>query len=669
MDKSYTEEAFPILDTVVGNPPYTRQEELERYIPNYKSKLEKILQKDWGRKFDLGKRSSIYAHFFIHGVRFLKENGRFGYVTSNSWLDVDYGKYLQEFFLKNTRIIAIIESKVERWFEDADINTVITILERCKNEKERNKNIIKFVQLKVPLKDLILSADNEEERWKVIEKLVNFIEKTNTLHDDTKLRIYPKNQNDLWDEGFDEEKEQYVGSKWEKYVRAPDIFFKTLEKGKDLFVPLKRKIADVKRGFTTGVNEFFYITDEQIKEWKLEKEFWMHKNNGKWVPNYVVKSPKEISSIYVIPEGLKYCVLLINKDKKELKGTNVLKYIQWGEEQGFDKRPTCKSRNRWYELPVLPTADILFRQFFDVTFNFPLQQDNYLTDHTFYYLCLKDRKYSKAVVAILNSTFYTMIVEIFGRTVMGQGVLITYGPEMKPIPMILPSAINKKQIQELEKALDSISKRPIKSVFEEIAAKAPDEVSLDKIKSDRRKLDKIVMGDILGLTEQEQLEVYKTVIDLVKSRKEKAKSVENTHKSKDVDINALAESILKEIDTSALKFPGNYINGYETINLKVPKGEPKIISDLSGIFVEVDGSRIDCKSKEEACFIYYCTKNKKDICKIPKDKKVLKQIVKEYSVIYDIFIKTLNQNLESLIHDRKIRGKVEDKILKKAFDE
>ena len=67
-------------------------------------------------------------------------------------------------------------------------------------------------------------------------------------------------------------------------------------------------------------------------------------------------------------------------------------------------------------------------------------------------------------------------------------------------------------------------KIPAKSVFKEIAPSL-EEVSFEKVKADRLELDKIVLRDILGLSEKEHLEVYQAVIDLVKSRLEKAKSV------------------------------------------------------------------------------------------------------------------------------------------------
>ena len=89
------------------------------------------------------------------------------------------------------------------------------------------------------------------------------------------MRIFVVEQRKLWEEGFDADAEKYVGSKWGKYLRAPSIFFKILEKGKDLFVPLNA-VAEVRFGIKTGANEFFYLTEEQIKAWGIEREFWMH---------------------------------------------------------------------------------------------------------------------------------------------------------------------------------------------------------------------------------------------------------------------------------------------------------------------------------------------------------------------------------------------------------
>ena len=199
-------------------------------------------------------------------------------------------------------------------------------------------------------------------------------------------------------------------------------------------MPLKQ-IADVRRGFTTGANEFFYLTEEEIKRHKIEKEFWMHQDGrGNWIPNHVIKSPRECRSIIVNVQDLKYRVLMIHKDKEHLKGTNVLKYILQGERKGFHQRPTCASRRRWYDLEEI-TAPILSRRFVDCDFGFILNSKNVLVGDTFFVINPFQREYSQVLNSILNSTLYSFLIELYGRTSMGEGVLLIYGPEIKPLPV------------------------------------------------------------------------------------------------------------------------------------------------------------------------------------------------------------------------------------------
>ncbi|MFQ6055887.1 MAG: class I SAM-dependent DNA methyltransferase, partial [Methanosarcinales archaeon] len=411
---------IPLVDAVITNPPYTRQEEMESSIfpEGYRTKLQNLVKKEWN--FKVGKRSSIYSYFFFHCAKFLKNKGRLGLITSNAWLDVDYGKYLQRFFLQNFKIIAIIESKVERWFEDADINTAITILEKC--EKERDDNLVKFVQLKKPLKEFIKATDNENARWESIEKFIGIIYEQNEYYEDNRIRIYPKKQSDLWKEGLEENRE-YSGSKWGKYLRAPEIFFKILEKGKELFVPLK-EVAEVRRGFTTGANEFFYLTEDNIKQWGIEEDFLKP----------VIKSPRECESILINPKDLKYKVLIVPKDKEELQGTKVLKYIEWGEEQGFHNRPTCKSRKRWYDLGIRDASDILYPYIIGYEPIKFLNSNEIFCSDNIHEIYLRNKNNLKYICGILNSTPFLLLAEESGRVMLGIYKIQTY--ELKNFPIL-----------------------------------------------------------------------------------------------------------------------------------------------------------------------------------------------------------------------------------------
>lgn len=541
------------FDAIVGNPPYTRQEEISEIAPDvaaYKETLIENALKFNNKPFaDISKRAGIHAYFFVHATKFLKEGGRFGFIVSNSWMDADYGRGLQEFLLQHYKIVAVIESKVERWFEEADVNTCIVILEKCSDEQERENNPVRFVYLKKRLRDFIPAAQNiwakQLERLQAIEQLRRTILFHMEVYENDELRIYPRSQKELWTEGFDAEKEKYVGAKWGKYLRAPEIFFKILARGKDKLIPLN-EAADVKRGFTTGANEFFYITEEELKRRKIEKAFWMHKDaEGKWIPNYVVKSPRECGTIKIDPKNLKFRVLLIPKNKKTLKTKEVLKYVEAAEERGLSKRPTCQNREIWYDLGE--------RKFGDAAWIYVIN-DRYITfentepkvylDCELFDIYFKDKTKAAGLLAYLNSSIIALFSEIGGRTGLGQGALKTQVYEVKRLLVPNPEIFKRQNLRRIKTAFDKLTKRPIESILNEINAQSPNEVALEKVKPDRRELDKIIMGDILGLTDAEQLEVYRAVVDMVRSRLDKAKSVGKQTKRRGTPLgDAMAENV------------------------------------------------------------------------------------------------------------------------------
>jgi len=628
------------FDCVVGNPPYTRQEEMPEIAPEIKEYKEGIIDKalkdNTGKKIaEISKRAGIHAYFFIHGMKFLREGGRFGFIVSNSWLDVDYGKGLQEFFLHNYKITAIIESKVERWFEEADVNTCIVILEKCKDKKERNENMVRFVYLFKPLSYFIPPAQEmwqkQIERLNEVDKLVKTILAHSEFYQNEELRIFPKSQKELWEEGFDKDTGKYLGAKWGKYLRAPEIFFKILERGKGKLVPLK-EIAEVRFGIKTGANEFFYLTEEEIKRRGIEKEFWMHQDEkGNWVPNYIIKSPRECKSIVVKPEDLKYRVLMIHKDKKDLKGTNVLRYIREGESKGYHLRPTCASRRRWYDLGEREFSDGFWMMTIRDRHISYLNSPKLFVDARLYDIYVKD--HPNLIIALLNSTTTILLIEILSRSYGGGGGPIDVKVyEVDRIPMLLASNIPNALLQNIEMALNNLSKTQMGTVFSELGASCPEDVSLSKVKSDRRELDKIVMGEILGLTDEEQLEVYRAVVDLVKSRIEKARSFGKRQKIKEgIDIDLLVKTVMDKLGDDTLgRFYREKILPHKPLRTKrLPKvsGEVKLEQELFGWRLSSGREHVDCTSEMEARYLKVWLEAGLDNIKIPKDEGYLEEIV------------------------------------------
>lgn len=406
------------FDAIVGNPPYTRQEEIAELAledVEYKENLIEGAVKIGGKKIaDLSKRAGIHAFFFVHGWKFLREGGKFGFIVSNSWLDTDYGRGLQEFFLKNYKIVAIIESKIERWFAEADVNTCIVILEKCSNQEERDQNLARFVYLKKPLRSFVPpTSDKRDEEIKRQDAIADFCDTIlyhRKIYENDDFRIYPITQTELWEEGFDAEEKKFIGAKWGKYLRAPDIFFEILRKCKDKLVPLKT-LAKVRFGIKTGANEFFYLTQVEVKKHAIEKKFLQP----------IIFSLKEVKGYRLDKKLLENQVILCNKPKARLKDTNLLKYLERGEAKGFNKRPTCAQRGEdsWYVLAKdWNYAPLIFPS--KVGERMPVfLNDKIFEDKKLYGITPKENVDEILLASILNSTLARMFIEFTCRQLTG----------------------------------------------------------------------------------------------------------------------------------------------------------------------------------------------------------------------------------------------------------
>jgi hypothetical protein len=396
---------------------------------------------------------------------------------------------------------------------------------------------------KVPFSDLV-NSKKFEDNLKFIYSLEpkvedgDLTELSENVVNKEAFRVFPIKQKDLLRDGTKSGK--YSGNKWGgKFLRAPDIFFTILRKGKGKLVRLG-DIAEVKRGFTTGANEFFYVEDvtEKIGDDELEKVENLRgftsveevKRAGlkvikpsKWGKNAkdyklflveeeflkpVIKSPRELKTIVVKEEDLKYKVFMCNRSRKELSKTFALDYIRWGEEQEFHKRPTCRSRKEWWSLPE-KCAFIVSKRFIDEDFSFFVNPSNFFVGDTFFIIESNKGK-NWSIALFLNSSICFLFLECFGRKNMGEGVLLIYGTEIKPVP-VLPEI----KAQHLRGILKEKIKYPIFTEFGFDPNKPIREQEPNPL-PDRKALDDIVF-DALGLTEEERKEVYYAVAELVQN--------------------------------------------------------------------------------------------------------------------------------------------------------
>jgi len=503
------------FDIVIGNPPYVRQEMISP--PNrikaevkaedrreYKEKLAKSVKNIFPTIEKIDMKSDYYIYFYFHGLGLLNDKGTFCFITSNSWLDVGYGKNLQEFLCKYVPIHAIYDNP-KRSFAHADINTIIALFGAPQFAEEKMfgdlralgngnnwpmlEHTAKFVMFKKPFEEVLTSKNlidideiGIQTKGETITELVKNVKTTQDY------RVFPVLQEDLLEDGweypedYDKKKGRfkagnYAGNKWGgKYLRAPDIFYTILEKGKNKVTILGKLVTKTQRNTLQNFRKIIEV-----------KENYSKNNNYPYL-----SSIKDIEKIKVDIRSLPVSIKKTTKESIEY-----------------------------------PIADIISNRFLGERLFF-IEGGNFVVSDTFFVGFLKKDYNKEDVVALLNSSLSLMLTEIIGRKNLGGGLLTIYGPEMKNLILLDPYKLDNKIKVKINSLYQKVSRRPIKSIFEELGID-PSKPIRDQEPNplpDRKELDDIIF-DELGLTEEERKEVYWSVCELVKQRLDKARSLKN----------------------------------------------------------------------------------------------------------------------------------------------
>lgn len=590
--------AMPPLDAVIGNPPYVRQELIPRRaqikrtpgesaeshairLKTAKEHLHELCARMWPG-LRLSGRSDLHCYFWPAAAGLLKDDGYFGFLTSSSWLDVEYGFELQGWVLRNFKILAVIESLDEPWFQDARVKTAVTILQRCKDEKARMNNVVRFVRLQKPVCDLLgtRAPGDETARQHAAERLRTLVLKTDKLHITDQLRIIPVPQSRLWQEGVaarkllkddailpangdDGDKDdagheptpigsdaEYAAGKWGRFLRAPEIYFRLLEKYGNRFVKLG-EIADVRFGIKSGCDAFFMprdvtaevrrniqdglawnnlplMTPCKLKEVQDGKVMIIKAGDGTLHPIEAEYVRPEIHSLMQVERPVIHAsdtdrvVLWVSRELSDIAGTYAAKYIRWGARQTFaskkskavpvPERSTCAARPRWYDL----TSDRIGISFWPKAQQYrhiiPINPQLLVCNCNLYTLIpgMNNKEEEAALSAILNSTIVALMKCFYGRYAGTEGALKTEVVDVVLLEIPDPRGVSGRLVKTMQQALDSMSRRPVTHLVQESMLqchseenmreilKQPAELSSELQKEDRHILDDAVL-QMLGV--------------------------------------------------------------------------------------------------------------------------------------------------------------------------
>lgn len=481
----------PGFDIIIGNPPYLRHELIDATyaacdLHVRKQHMQALYRKLFG--YRVKGTADLYVFFYLRGLTLVRrDGGTLCYICSNAWLDVDYGESIQRAIVETTAAGCIYDSRTQRSFAGAAVNTAITLLQ-TKDAPQSPQRYLTFA--------LLHTSFDQITHWRDLHALRSATPQR--AHGSDLGRVYAVAYTDLQPDGT-------VSGNWGgRYLRSPDIYLHIMAAYGDRLVPL-HAIADVRFGLKTGANRFFHLNQATITAWGVEREYLRP----------IIRTPRECRSIFVDPGDLSCYLLVCNQAQRDLANTQVLEYIRWGESMRFDQRPSCRGRARWYAIGPQPAADFIVLRFRDRRNWTPLIASNdFAIGDTVFVGTFYNRQLVGVGGALLNSTLSVLMSEVYGRVNLGDGLLTTYGPEILKFPVVDPRLALEREA-ELTRCLHTLARRETRSILEEVYL------------PDRRALDSIVF-DLLGLTGAEREAVYQAVTDLVQTRMRKARSIKKT---------------------------------------------------------------------------------------------------------------------------------------------
>ena len=591
IDNRQREVPVPIFDSCVGNPPYIRQELIDK-----KEDWNSLIKNELGIS-KINQQSDLYVYYLMHTAAFLKEGGRLGYVISHSWLDTMFGKDLQKFLLDNFKIIAILSNQVKRSFETASINSVILIIEKCSETKKREKNMVRFVRVQKPFEEIIGNTWSDE-RFAKVNQFVDFIENVNKSLENKDLHIFTLSQKEL--ESATTFDGKYENGRWgANYLRSPKIYEKLILKSSKNLIPVKN-LTRVSYGIKSGSNEFFYLQDKtneilgldsstyktlfgkekekDISRWQTYGWYFSEMNNQHYIiekifTKPIFKSQKEATFLDIVPENLKYFTLFCNVDAKELKKSKsyISKYLAVGETNEIQNKPTILGRKPWYNLTnIAVVGDFIFPSVIGERFRFIDNRDSKLVcDKVNYVVKVREEydEYQDFIFLIMNSTLFRFLIDLFSQQLTGALTVSAVDVNVLNRTLIPNPVLLKPYETELKSIYQSLKNREQGTIFEEVK------------QTDRRKLDEIIFRAI-GMSPEDVDELYVEVCKYVNDRKQKSSSVDNT-KKKEKYTHEQAIAFVKERFPEVRKY-AELLVGKQTETYTLPTGKATFSKQNNG---------------------------------------------------------------------------------------
>ncbi|WP_107710320.1 Eco57I restriction-modification methylase domain-containing protein [Campylobacter concisus] len=438
------------FDVVIGNPPYVRQEAIKEQKP--------ALQK---YKVYSG-TADLFVYFYELGITHLKENGLLGFICSNKFFRASYGENLRKFILENTQITHIIDFAGVKVFEDASVDSAVTIFRKIRAGENSKFNFLASSTINL--------------------KTQKFIKIPQSTLNETNFTFLDKSKFEL-------------KSKIEKVAK-----------------PLKDWDVNIYRGILTGLNEAF-IVDSETRDKILNNCVGEEREQTQKLIRPILRGRDikrydyEWAGLWLINihngYGTEPRINIDNFPKLKL----YLDKFEPKLSNRSDKGATPYNLRNCAYLEEFEKEKILCARMVQSP-KFAYDANNNIPDNTAYCITGENLKF---LLAFLNSTAVYKIFNFFYAGGGLEGEIKINRLEILPIPQITPQ--NENLANEIINLVDEILKAnkkiklyekhmPTLSLDEKLEAKENIDALNDKIKASDEKIDKLVF-ELYKLTNDE----------------------------------------------------------------------------------------------------------------------------------------------------------------------
>lgn len=298
-----------LFKSIIANPPYIRHHRIDSATKLF---LKRLTANITG--FTLDGRAGYHIFFLLQALNHLEENGKLAFIMPADTCEGTFAKKLWDWISKKYAIECVITFEgLATPFPSVDTNPLIFLIKKAKPLE----NLL-WVKVKEPF-----SAD--------LTQLVksNFQTKYFETISVTKRKIQ-----EALDTGFSRPQQNGNGFKYHLF-----------------------DFAKVMRGIATGSNEFFFLTEDQAKEFNIpEIYFKIAIGRTKDITSDILKK-NDIKNLEAKQRPTR---LLSIENPKESLPKSVVQYLKLGEEMGLPGRALIQQRKPWFKMEKREIPKILF---------------------------------------------------------------------------------------------------------------------------------------------------------------------------------------------------------------------------------------------------------------------------------------------------------------------